>query len=266
MATANKDLAQERLNYIYKAFYEYFGESLEHDGGTIPPPVNVIRAEDVQKMNIRTTVTIPEQTRTDISDIVAGITGIKDAVGNVRTDIIGVKDTVGDISDDVARKLEPRIEAMAQSILEQITPKPEEKAKVGIVKRVIQWLRSKYGVYLNLALMLATSLFFLLAGLYALHWSDDAWARRAYDVGVRMEMESPGDFYHETRMRFITEERRTAKAAVLDMEEQAKENDEDTQVTEEDNNTDVNINKNIKSWMKSFKEKMDELDRKVFGF
>lgn len=249
MATIKKDLTAEKIDYIYKAFHEYFGDSLEVKGGVLPPPVNVIRAEDIQKMDIRATATIPDETKANICNIRTGVTGIMDAIGNLH--------------DVVVRKLEPGIMKMAQPLPAPVTTEPEEKENVSIVKRVKQWLESKSCVYINLALMLATWLFFLFAGLYVTLWSDDAWARRAYDVGVRMEMDSPGDFYHETRERFNTGQRRTAKAAVLDMEEQDGNHEENNQVLEEEDKTNTNLNKDSTSWINSLIKKLQELDNKL---
>ena len=234
----------DKINYTYDALHKKYGDDL----GVVsfPPPINVVRAGDLQNLKFNAVAPIPQELKDDIAVIKAYYSEIKEGIAELKE--------------------KPEKEPEPAPVPD---PKePEAKEKVSIGKKLSQWINSKVAVYINMALLLASTAFMIIAGLYALRWSDDAWARRAYDVGERIGMERPGDFYHETRQRFNTEQRRTAKAAVLDMEEHDGKIDgkheDDTQVAGEEDNTDTNLKKESTPWIISILKKLDELDQ-FFG-
>ena len=257
----------DKINYTYDALHKKYGDDL--GGVSFPPPINLLTPEEIQKMSFR--ITWSKEMKEDVGLIKNSMVEFKTMVESLQKgDIVIIKNEVSNITTklDSFTSIEPEEGSEPTPVPE--SKEPEVKEKVSIGKKLSQWIDSKVAVYINMSLLLASTAFMIIAGLYALRWSDDAWARRAYDVGVRIGMERPGDFYHETRERFNTEQRRTAKAAVLDMEEHDGKIDgkheDDIQVAGKENNTDTNLKKESTPWIESILKKLQELDNKWYKF
>ena len=194
----------DKINYTYDALHKKYGDDL--GGVSFPPPINVVRAGDLQNLKFNAVAPIPQELKDDIAVIKTCISSIQDGIAELQ------------------KKLEKEPEPAPVPELKE----PEVKEKVSIGKKLSQWINSKVAVFINMAFLFASTAFMILAGLYALRWSDDAWARRAYDVEVRIGMERPGDFYHETRESFRKDHRHAAKGRALDIEELYRKHKQDS--------------------------------------
>lgn len=212
----------DKINYIHDALYKVYGDDL--GGVSIPPPINVVRAGDLQNMKFNAVAPIPKELTDDITSINNGMSAIKAAIEG--------------LPEKLKKKPEPALVPEPN--------KPEVKEKVSIVKRLSQWINSKVAVYINMALLFASTAFMIIAGLYALRWSDDAWAQRAYDVAVKMDAPNPGKFYHDTRESFRKDHRHAAKGKVLDIEERYRKYKQDSLSHEKGKDTDSNLNKDFR--------------------
>ena len=208
----------DKINYIHDALYKVYGDDL--GGVSIPPPINVVRAGDLQNMKFNAVAPIPKELKDDITSINNGMSAIKAAIEG--------------LPEKLKKKPEPALVPEPK--------KPEVKEKVSIGKRLSQWIDSKVSVYIHMALLLASTAFMIIAGLYALRWSDDAWARRAYDVAVKMDAPNPGKFYHDTRESFRKDHCHAAKGKVLDIEEKYRKQQHNKQVSDKEDNATTNLN------------------------
>ena len=67
------------------------------------------------------------------------------------------------------------------------------------------------------------SLVAILWTLYESRWSDDAWARRAYDAAVILEFKDKEIVYHSVRQDFASGKAKSTKSRIRAIEAQAKE-------------------------------------------
>ena len=114
----------------------------------------------------------------------------------------------------IAEDIKPRTVIQAEP-----APEPEVKWHKRLWENFKHWWSSDNGYLLRFAayaLLLCSVLFY---GVYLDEWSDDAWARRAYNTAVIAGDSDPGSVYHEVRKLFRSDRRRTAKGKVRDYEE-----------------------------------------------
>lgn len=55
------------------------------------------------------------------------------------------------------------------------------------------------------------------------HWSDEAWARRAYDAAVVLDIKKKDIVYHGVRQRLVDGDRKSTRRQVREIERQVKE-------------------------------------------
>ncbi len=67
------------------------------------------------------------------------------------------------------------------------------------------------------------SIFVALWTLYQSRWSDDAWARRAYDAAVVLEIKDKDVVYHGVRQSFANGKAKSTKHKIREIEAQVKE-------------------------------------------
>ena len=59
--------------------------------------------------------------------------------------------------------------------------------------------------------------------LYESRWSDDAWARRAYDAAVILEFKDKEIVYHSVRQDFASGKAKSNKHRIRELEAEVKE-------------------------------------------
>lgn len=93
-----------------------------------------------------------------------------------------------------------------------------------VVDRIVSWWNSRKGFWWRFGIFCATLGATILVGLYNYRWSDDAWARRAYDVASTVDGEdNPGLYYQWARETFDSKGRKAAKDRILRLEDKARE-------------------------------------------
>ena len=82
--------------------------------------------------------------------------------------------------------------------------------------------KNRYNVIYDVAVALL-SLFAILWTLYESRWSDDAWARRAYDAAVILEFKDKEIVYHSVRQDFANGKAKSNKHRIRELEAEVKE-------------------------------------------
>lgn len=82
--------------------------------------------------------------------------------------------------------------------------------------------KNRYNVIYDVAVALL-SLFAILWTLYESRWSDDAWARRAYDAAVILEFKDKEIVYHRVRQDFANGKAKSNKHRIRELEAEVKE-------------------------------------------
>lgn len=82
--------------------------------------------------------------------------------------------------------------------------------------------KNRYNVIYDVAVALL-SLFAILWTLYESRWSDDAWARRAYDAAVILEFKDKEIVYHSVRQDFANGKAKFNKHRIRELEAEVKE-------------------------------------------
>lgn len=85
--------------------------------------------------------------------------------------------------------------------------------------RFKDWWNSRKGFWWRFGLFCCTVSATVLMGLYCCRWSDDAWARRAYDAAVGIGHESPERVYHQARTMFNGKGRKETKERIRQYED-----------------------------------------------
>ncbi len=93
----------------------------------------------------------------------------------------------------------------------------------GFRKKFMTWWTSWKVFLWRVGLFLATLAFNILLGLYCYRWSDDAWARRAYDAAVKVGVERPENLYRQAREHIDTKGLKAAKKTIVEYEEFVKQ-------------------------------------------
>lgn len=139
-------------------------------------------------------------------------------------------------ADDIERVINAQLGGMIQKMEKTLAlykpkivipaPSPEVKKKWydRVVDRIVSWWNSRKGFWWRFGIFCATLGATILVGLYNYRWSDDAWARRAYDVASTVDGEdNPGRYYQWARETFDSKGRKAAKDRILRLEDKARE-------------------------------------------
>ena len=70
----------DKINYTYDALHKKYGDDL--GGVSFPPPINVVRAGDLQNLKFNAVAPIPQELKDDIAVIKAYYSEIKDGAWN----------------------------------------------------------------------------------------------------------------------------------------------------------------------------------------
>lgn len=162
-------------------------------------PILVVKAEDIEKV---VTVKVSE-----LEGYLQGVTAIK----NVLTSEHGYVKTFGSLVQRMERTLEFYKPTLSET---------EDEAKV--LKNFMTWWTSRKGFWWRAGIFCCTLGATALVGLYCYCWSDDAWARRAYDAAVEVGVEDPGRIYNEARKIFDAKGRNAAKDRIRKYEDRIR--------------------------------------------
>lgn len=84
--------------------------------------------------------------------------------------------------------------------------------------RFKDWWNSRKGFWWRVGIYCSTLGATILVGLYCYRWSDDAWARRAYDAAVGVGYENPERVYRQARTMFNEKGRKEVKERIRQYE------------------------------------------------
>lgn len=139
-------------------------------------------------------------------------------------------------ADDIERVINAQLGGMIQKMEKTLAlykpkivvpaPSPEVKKKWcdRVVERVVSWWNSRKGFCWRFGIFCTTLGATILVGLYCYRWSDDAWARRAYDAAATVDGEdNPGRYYQWARETFDRKGRKAAKDKIFRLEDKARE-------------------------------------------
>lgn len=82
----------------------------------------------------------------------------------------------------------------------------------------MSWWNSRKGFWWRAGIFCSTLGATILVGLYCYRWSDDAWARRAYDAAVGVGYENPERVYRQARTMFNEKGRKEVKERIRQYE------------------------------------------------
>ena len=171
-------------------------------------PITVVESEDINNW-IRDRSAEYEEYRKNLSDVHGDIDGLRKMTSSY-----------GDTAKEVNDTLKHNVELLTyfKKKLEASAPEPKGfgKFKAWWNSRKVFWWR--VGIF---CCKLGAT---VLVGLYCYCWSDDAWARRAYDAAATVDGEdNPGRYYQWARETFDRKGRKAAKDRILRLEDKARE-------------------------------------------
>ena len=170
-------------------------------------PIQVLNVDDIEKV-VKVRVSEPEGYLQDVT-----------LIKNVLTNEHGHVKAFGTLLQRMERTLEYYKPTLVIS-------KPEDEAK-GFKKAeasLMAWWNSRKGFRWRIGAFCAVLEATILVGLYCYQWSDDAWARRAYDAAATVDGEdNPGRYYQWARETFDRKGRKTARDKILHLEDKVRE-------------------------------------------
>lgn len=170
-------------------------------------PITVVESEDINNW-IRDRSAEFEEYRRNLSDVHGDIDALRKMTCNTAKE---VKDTL---------KLNVELLTFFKQKLEAPAPEPKgfEKFKAWWNTRKVFWWRVGISTFIVLGSALAS----VLVCLYTTRWSDDAWARRAYDAIVLLGEGDPAEFYRAARQSINEFGRKEAQKRILKLESDIK--------------------------------------------
>lgn len=173
-------------------------------------PITVVESEDINNW-IRDRSAEYEEYRRNLSDVHGDIDALRKMTSSY-----------GDTAKEVNDTLELNVELLTffKQKLEAHAPEPKGfgKFKAWWNTRKVFWWR----VGLSTFIVLGSALASVLVCLYTTRWSDDAWARRAYDAIVLLGDGDPAEFYHAARQSINEFGRKEAQKRILKLESDIK--------------------------------------------
>lgn len=173
-------------------------------------PITVVESEDINNW-IRDRSAEYEEYRRNLSDVHGDIDALRKMTSSYG-------DTAKEVNDTL--KLNVELLTFFKQKLEAHAPEPKGfgKFKAWWNTRKVFWWR----VGLSTFIVLGSALASVLVCLYTTRWSDDAWARRAYDAIVLLGDGDPAEFYHAARQSINEFGRKEAQKRILKLESDIK--------------------------------------------
>lgn len=205
-----KQADMETAKSMLKKFDEYIDRTERNFKNAMAfqeQPITVVESEDINNW-IRDRSAEFEEYRRNLSDVHADIDALRKMTCNTAKE---VKDTL---------KLNVELLTFFKQKLEAPAPEPKgfEKFKAWWNTRKVFWWR----VGLSTFIVLGSALASVLVCLYTTRWSDDAWARRAYDAIVLLGDGDPAEFYRAARQSINEFGRKEAQKRILKLESDIK--------------------------------------------
>lgn len=205
-----KQADMETAKSMLKKFDEYIDRTERNFKNAMAfqeQPITVVESEDINNW-IRDRSAEFEEYRANLSDVHGDIDALRKMTCNTAKE---VKDTL---------KLNVELLTFFKQKLEAPAPEPKgfEKFKAWWNTRKVFWWRVGISTFIVLGSALAS----VLVCLYTTRWSDDAWARRAYDAIVLLGDGDPAEFYHAARQSINEFGRKEAQKRILKLESDIK--------------------------------------------
>ena len=162
-----------------------------------------IRQESERKSQLLATYQAEPLNVVPVSDLREEIrTGLKDVVRRVESsDSRTVK--------DIETMLDEKLPSLMDKALEDVRRDTDSL-----------WWHKILFVIVAVALLLALTSGALT--LYDRYWADEAWARRAYDAAVFLDINNKDIIYHGVRQRLVDGDRKSTRRQVREIERQVK--------------------------------------------
>ena len=178
-------------------------------------PMNVLRAEDIDKA-VTIMLEEPEGYLSAVAEIRGEISAIKEYASKLDFALLG--------SDGNVSKMSNHLLNMGELLHRYLLALENKQQKPnGFRKKFMTWWTSWKVFLWRVGLFLATLAFNILLGLYCYRWSDDAWARRAYDAAVKVGVESPENLYRQAREHIDRRGLVATKKTIVEYEESVKQ-------------------------------------------
>lgn len=208
-----KQVEMELAKSMLKKFDEHLDRNERNFNNAMTyqeQPITVVESEDINNW-IRDRSVEFEEYRANLSDV-------HDDIDALRKMTSSYGDTAKEVNDTL--KLNVELLTFFKQKLEAYAPEPKGfgKFKAWWNTRKVFWWR----VGLSTFIVLGSALASVLVCLYTTRWSDDAWARRAYDAAVEVGVEDPGRIYNEARKIFDTKGRNAAKDRIRKYEDRIR--------------------------------------------
>lgn len=205
-----KQADMETAKSMLKKFDEYIDRTERNFKNAMAfqeQPITVVESEDINNW-IRDRSAEFEEYRRNLSDVHGDIDALRKMTCNTAKE---VKDTL---------KLNVELLTFFKQKLEAPAPEPKgfEKFKAWWNTRKVFWWRVGISTFIVLGSALAS----VLVCLYTTRWSDDAWARRAYDAIVLLGEGDPAEFYRAARQSINEFGRKEAQKRILKLESDIK--------------------------------------------
>lgn len=205
-----KQADMETAKSMLKKFDEYIDRTERNFKNAMAfqeQPITVVESEDINNW-IRDRSAEFEEYRRNLSDVHGDIDALRKMTCNTAKE---VKDTL---------KLNVELLTFFKQKLEAPAPEPKgfEKFKAWWNTRKVFWWRVGISTFIVLGSALAS----VLVCLYTTRWSDDAWARRAYDAIVLLGDGDPAEFYRAARQSINEFGRKEAQKRILKLESDIK--------------------------------------------
>lgn len=209
-----KQADMETAKSMLKKFDEYIDRTERNFKNAMAfqeQPITVVKSEDINNW-IRDRSAEFEEYRANLSDVHGDIDALRKMTCN----------TAKDVTDTL--KLNVELLTFFKQKLEAPAPEPkgfekiEARFKVWWNTRKVFWWRVGISTFIVLGSALAS----VLVCLYTTRWSDDAWARRAYDAIVLLGDGDPAEFYRAARQSINEFGRKEAQKRILKLESDIK--------------------------------------------
>ena len=192
----------KRLEDFLDRYERIFRNAMEYQ----EKPITVVESEEIRNWITDRSEDF-EEYRQNMSDVHGDI----DALRRMTS---GYGDTAQEVK--VALKQNVSLLSYFKEKLEEPAPEPKGLDKFEI--KLAAWWNSRNVFRWRAGLFFLTIGTTVLVCLYAWNWSDDAWARRAYDAALRVGYENPASLYHQARTVFNTKGRKATKDIIRNYE------------------------------------------------
>ena len=208
-----KQVEMELAKSMLKKFDEHLDRNERNFNNAMTyqeQPITVVESEDINNW-IRDRSAEYEEYRRNLSDVHGDIDALRKMTSSYG-------DTAKEVNDTL--KLNVELLTFFKQKLEAYAPEPKGfgKFKAWWNTRKVFWWR----VGLSTFIVLGSALASVLVCLYTTRWSDDAWARRAYDAIVLLGDGDPTEFYRAARQSINEFGRKEAQKRILKLESDIK--------------------------------------------